>query len=520
MMPPPVRFDVVVIGAGSAGCAAAHLLCESGLKVCVVEAGPDYGPAADAGWPPELLDPRTGPTTHDWGYTSEELPHGPMVPEPRAKVVGGCSAHNQCAAVWGMPEDYDAWASAGNPSWSYRDLVPLIDKIERAEEAGRNAVRGHAGAVPTRPYRDAELAAWQHAFLDSAARAGFRRVDDISTTAVDVGAASFHANVCDGIRWNAAFAFLDPVRSRSNLTILSDMIADRLVLDGPRAVAATCRSNGGKKEVSAARFVLCAGVFGSPAILLRSGVGPAVDLKASGIPVRIDLPSVGANLHDHPGTYLEYHLSDSGRRALGEDVSGGRFFESQVILRARSQVCAHRYDLHLLPYQTFDGEEGWTSALLVYNMTPRSRGRLRVRSPDPEVPPKIEPGYFTDLESRDLAVVVDGLDVARRLAAAGPLASLVEAEVFPGPHRRSRTDLASYVLEEVTSYAHPVGTCKMGAPSDPGAVVDSAGRVRGIDNVYVADASIIPTIPRANTNLTCMLIGLRVAGLITNGRNG
>lgn len=514
-----VEFDVVVIGAGSAGCAAAHSLAESGLRVCVVEAGPDYGPATNAEWPPELLDPRAGPGTHDWGFSTEERPDGPTVPEPRAKVVGGCSAHNQCAAVWGMPEDYDAWAVAENSGWGYRDLAPLLNKVERAVESGTSAVRGHTGVLPTRPYHDAELAAWQRAFLDSAVRAGFPRVEDIGTTAIDEGAAPFHANVLNGIRWNAAFAFLDPIRRRSNLTILSDTLVDRLVLDGPRAVAMTCRSNGRTREVSAARFVLCAGVYGSPAILLRSGIGPDGDLKALGIPTRIDLPGVGANLHDHPGTYLDYRLSGSGRRALENDVDGNTFYESQVMLRGRSQLCAQRFDLHLLPYQTLDEEEGWISAVLVYNMVPKSRGRVRLRGTDPELPPGIEPKYFTDAESRDLAVVIDGIRMARRLVAAGPLDSLVEAETAPGPEAVTDAALRAYVRDATTSYAHPVGTCKMGPASDPAAVVGSRGKVCGTDNVFVADASVIPTIPRANTNLTCMLVGLRVAGVLTSSVN-
>lgn len=507
------EFDVVVVGGGSAGCAAAGRLCATtDLRVCLVEAGPDYGPVSEGYWPNELLDARVRPGTHDWGYV-EERDDGSTIAEPRAKVIGGCSTHSQCAALWGMPEDYDAWAAAGNPGWAYAEIRPLIDQIEQCAQADA-AYHGRRGALPTRLYRDDELSAWQLAFLQAAEAAGFPRLPDLSAPDPPQGVGPFHANVLDHTRWNSAFAFLDPVRELPTLTVYDLTTADRLLLNQENATEMICRGSAGEVELAARMFILAAGAYGSPSILMRSGIGPGEHLTELGIFVVTDSSGVGENLHDHPGIAMRFGPSADARRAVTDDHRRGALLQSQVILRGRSTRCANGFDLHVLPYlhETEAGE--WEFMMYAFNMTPRSRGRVRLRGEDPELAPVIERRLLSDPEDRDLAVLVDGVILGRHLAGVEPLASAIAVEVDPGPRVQQLANLQVFVRSIVDAYAHPVGTCKMGPATDSLAVVDPTGRVHGTGNVYIADASIIPEIPRANTNLTCMLIGLKVADAV------
>ena len=502
-------FDVLVVGAGSSGCAAAYRLTRgTELSVGIVEAGPDYGPAASGRWPSELLDVRESPRTHDWGFFAIG-PAGDPVPEERARVLGGCSSHNQCAAIWPPPEDYDAWAQLGNPGWSYQDVAPQIDRIERAS-GPQSPFRGREGLLPTRPYREDELASWQRLFLESSLAAGFPRLEDLSAPRPPRGVGLFHANVQDSTRWNAAFAFLDPVRDLPNLTILSRVLADRLVVRDGRAVSLVCRTEDGVEEVLARRFILCGGVYGSPLVLMRSGIGPGDHLAEVGVEPLVDLAGVGGNLQDHPVVSLVAEPSAAGMEALKDDLAAGRFHESQVILRTSSSH-ARDFDLHLLPFQRLVGEGEWTFRILVAHLRPQSRGRVSLRSPDPFDPPLIDFRFLRNRGREDVAVLEDGLILARGLLRVDPMSKAVKGEAKPGEDLVSSEDLRSYIRASVTGYAHPVGTCKMGPPTDPTAVVDHQGRVRGMENVLVADASIFPTIPRANTNLGCILVGFRVA---------
>lgn len=507
------EFDVVIIGGGSAGCAAAGRLCSTtDLRVCLVEAGLDYGPVAEGNWPTDLLDARLRPATHDWEY-AEERADGSTSPEPRAKVIGGCSAHNLCAAVWGMPADYDGWAAAGGAGWAHADLRPLIDQVEACAQA-ESAYRGQHGPLPTRVYGDEELTSWQRAFLEAVEAAGYARLADLSDPEPAEGVAPFHANILDHTRWNAAFAFLDPARELPNLTVYDQTTADRLAIDQENATGVICRAGSGEIELAARAFILAGGTYGSPAVLMRSGIGPSLSLTDAGIGVVIDAPGVGENLHDHPGITLRFGPLSAARQAIAEEYHRGALFQSQVILRARSTQCADGFDLHLLPYldQTMAGE--WETMILAFNMTPRSRGRVSLRGDDPELPPIIERHFLTDHDDSDMAVLVDGLALTRQLAAQDPLAAMIGVEVDPGPRVAHLSDVQSFIRSTVSGYAHPVGTCKMGPAADPLAVVDATGRVHATSNVYVADASIIPQIPRANTNLTCMLIGVKVADAV------
>jgi choline dehydrogenase len=472
-------YDVAIVGAGSAGCAlAGQLAAHTDLRIVVLEAGPDYGPQNSGRWPADLVDAHHSPNTHDWDFEEQS----------RARVVGGCSAHNECAIVRALPGDYDRWAV---PGWGDAELAPVVYDV--------------SSALPHLLCRDEDLTTWQHAFLDAAVDAGIPRLVSADEPSDATGIAPFVQNITDGIRWNAAFAFLDPVRER--VTVGGDFRADRLVLDGDRATTLVGRGPRGEREIRAKRFVLCGGVYGSPAILLRSGVGPRDDLSKLRIPVQVDLPGVGDNLHDHPGVGLEYEPTTRALRATKADDAQGRFYEVQLVLRTAP-------DLHVIPYQSLSDNRTWSFGIVTFHLDPRSRGRMRLTSRDPDAPPAIGLGLLGDRDGHDLGTLAEGVRVMHDLTKRSPLADVIKR----APRRfSSDARLARYVRDNVSDYGHSVGTCRMGASPEGGDVVDARGRVHGLANVFVADASIVPRIPRANTNLTCSVIGARVADLLARG---
>jgi len=501
-MRPSFEFDVVVVGGGAAGCACVAHLCGLGdLRICLVEAGPDYGPASRGAWPADLLDPRRLPASHDWGFAEQR--EDAQLPEPRAKVIGGCSTHNQCAAVWGLPSDYDRWADLGDDSsWSYDALRPLFNELEQAE-AGVPAYRGRGGLLPTRAYREQELASWQRTFLDAAQERGYGWVADLSSPEPAEGAGAFQVNIHDDQRWNAAFAFLDPLREQRSLIILDRLLADRLLFHDGQAEAVLCRRGGEQVELRARQFVLAAGTYGSPAILLRSGIGPAADLERLGIDLVGEVDGVGANLHDHPGVAIEFAPSPAAHRELAVDLATGRFHQSQAVLRAQG------HSLHVLPYQAAREGERWSFHLVAFAMAPASRGVLSLRSKDPSASPRIEFDFLSDADGADLMILRDGVAEIRRLAATRALAE--RAQMSSDFDRKPVVNSDAAIRANVTGYGHAVGTCRLGPSNDPEAVADVDGLVRTTTNVRVADASFMPVIPAANTNLTAMLIGWRLA---------
>jgi len=495
----PKFADTIVIGGGTAGSAiAGELAARSDQSVMLIEAGPDYGPMAGGRWPSELTDARALPTSHDWGYNSGDQYPGRVVNFDRARVIGGCSSHNGCAAIWGSRIDYDGWAALGNLGWSTEELLPLF-------RAGSERLRVRI------PERD-EVTPYQLAWLDAAPSAGIPVVSDLNNLDENQGMAPSPANVSNGVRWNAAFAYLDPARNRSNLTIMDNAMVDRLAIRNERVAGVRAIRGGEAIEIDAGRVVLAAGTYGSPAILMRSGVGDPAELRSLGIEVALDLPGVGRNLHDHPLVGLMF----AGSKELEESmVEFGRTYwrpEEQTIAKARSSRCSSAFDLHMFPIggpiAGKPGEWGWSMA--VSSVTPRSRGALNLASADPRIAPRIEHRYLSDPEDEDERILVEGVKLARQMAAEPRLTQLLGREKWPGPSLQSETQIASAVRANVAHYCHPVGTCAMGPSQNRGAVVDSRGRVHGLDNCYIADASIMPVIPRANTNIPALIVGLRV----------
>ena len=490
-----IECDVAVVGGGSAGCVVAgRLAAESGLEVVLVEAGPDYGAFAADGWPHELLDGGALATSHDWGYTSELLAGREPIPFHRARVVGGCSSHNGCIAAVGCPADYEAWAArAGDGRWSADALRPVF---RRALERMR-----------VRHYDDAEIGPFHRAVLEAAAALGIPRADDLDDLDGGEALGTEPVNVDRGIRFNAAFAYLDPARTRPNLRIVDDTLVGR-VASGAGDVAVMATRDGEHVEIRAQQVVLSAGAYGTPAILLRSGVGDPAHLGMVGVEVVHALPGVGANLHDHPMIELEFSGTDGLRRQLAGAAEQGFVPEEQTLWKLNSGQGSGPYDMHVvpvasLPHSMFEGRVLIAAAAL----EPRSRGRLLLRSPDPTDPPALDHAFLTDRNGRDFGVLRVGVGRVRELAAAEPLRSLLGHETVPG----ATADLHDALNRFHTHYFHPVGTCAMGSSEDAQSVCAADGRVHGLERVFVADCSLMPVVPRANTNIPAVVVGEVVA---------
>jgi choline dehydrogenase len=431
-------FDDLVVGAGSAGCVVAARLSEAGRDVCLVEAGPDYGPFAEGRWPADILDARWLALSHAWETDRDDRS------QLRARIMGGCSAHNACVVLPGAPADYDEWGHG----WSYAAIEPYL---RRAEEA-----------IHVRRLTEDELSPWHRAFAQAAG-------DDAILHPV---------NVVDGVRWNAAFAYIDPARER--LTVLADTLVDRVLVDGDRAVGV--RTIDG--DVRAERVVLSAGAYGSPGILLRSDVG---------------LP-VGEGLLDHVGVGLGFEATERLQRETAAFEHDHPLSMAQVTVEVRSSVCEPGVcDLYLFPAIDPAVDGVYEVSAAVFAMKPRSRGSVRLTSRDPRAPLAIDHGFLSD--PRDADVLAEGVEALRELARSEALRGYAAREIRPGPE----VPAAEHVRAGVRGFFHPTSTCAIGR------VVDGDGRVLGIDGLYVVDASIMPTIPRANTNLTTIALAERLA---------
>ena len=492
--------DTVVIGGGTAGAAVAARLVEgTSQNVMLIESGPDYGAFTEQRWPAPLLDARSLPAGHDWGYVNGASTGRPGHPLERARVMGGCSSHNGCAAIWGSRVDYDNWLALGNPGWSTDELLPFFKLAHETLRVKRIS--------------SAEITPWQQACLETSSKIGIPQVDDLNNLDEDIGMSTSPVNILDGVRWNTSFAYLDALRDNERLTIQPQMQVDRLRLDGNRVIAIEVIGPNGPLTIEASRIVVCAGTYGSPAILLRSGIGPDSELRALGIETKLDL-AVGKNLHDHPAVYLKYSGTPQLVAAMKEFAAkGGVLFSEQTIAKFRSKYCTTAYDLHLFPVggQFMDAADSWEFLLPVANMTPLSRGSVQLTSADPFADLKIDTAYLSDPDGRDLAILWNGIKLVRDYACQAPLADLIGEEILPTVAYKTPED----VRRDNLHYYHPVGTCKMAPQSDPSAVVDARGKVYGVDNLYVADASIMPVVPRANTNIPALVVGERIAAWLT-----
>lgn len=497
----PRAVDTVVIGGGTAGAAVAGLLAQqSSESVLLLEAGPDYGSFASDHWPADLKDARALPmSSHDWGYNSGHLYEPRVIRFERARVIGGCSSHNGCAEIWGSRADYDHWAAAlSEPAWSADVLLPLF----------RAAAKRLRVRVPPRD----EITPFQLACLDAAPSMGIPHVADLNNLDEHAGMAPSPANIVDGVRWNTAFAYLDPVRDRPNLTIAGNLLIDRLTIRSGRVTEVIAIGADGPARINASRVVVAAGTFGSPAILMRSGIGDPAALASIGITPTHELAGVGRNLHDHPQVGLSFSGTPGLVQAMAAFAKTHWMPEEQTIAKTRSAHCVEAFDLHLYPVggPSAHSPTGWYWYVTAACLTPRSRGTLRLESADPQAAPLIDHRFLSDPEGADLEVLVDGIEIARQLASQPALARLLGRQLAPNPKIRTDDEISNFIKANFGHYYHPVGTCRMGPASDREAVVDSRGKIHGLDNAFVADASIIPAIPRANTNMPALVVGERI----------
>ena len=524
-----MQFDYVVIGAGSAGCAVAARLSEDPtVTVAVIEAG-------GRAWNPWIHIP-VGyfKTMHnpaiDWRYRTAPEPglNGRSIEWPRGKVLGGSSALNGLLYIRGQAEDFDHWRQLGNTGWGWDDVLPFF-KLSECQERGADEHHGGDGPLAVSDMRVKRQLCDR--FIEAAIAAGIPRNDDFNGP-VQEGVGYFQLNMHNGLRCSSATAYLKPARRRENLKIVTGALTRRVLFQGRMATGIEIERAGLRETVLARReVVLAAGAIGSPQILQLSGVGPAKLLASMGIEPVHSHPGVGENLQDHLQARTVYEVTEPtlndevnsfiGRMRIGIDFVLRRrgpmtMGASQVgaFTRTGPDCATPDIQFHIQPLSAQSPGHGLDPfsafTISVCQLRPESRGHVSIASPDPNVHPEILANYLaTDADRRTM---IAGVRIGRRVAGAEPLAPIMKGEREPGPEVASDDEILDWIRDRATTIYHPVGTCKMG--QDDMAVVDERLRVRGLEGLRVADASIMPTITSGNTNAPAIMIGEKAARMI------
>ncbi|MEM9902367.1 MAG: GMC family oxidoreductase N-terminal domain-containing protein [Pseudomonadota bacterium] len=533
---PDIAADYVIVGAGSAGCVLANRLsADPKVSIVLLEAGGrDWNPwiHIPVGYFKTMHNPSL-----DWCYRTEPDPglNGRQLDWPRGKVLGGSSSLNGLLYVRGQPEDYDRWRQMGNPGWGWDDVLPLFKRSEK-QERGADAFHGDEGTLRVsnmrlqRPICDAWVAAAQ--------AAGYPFNPDYNGASQE-GVGYFQLTAHKGRRCSSAVAFLNPARSRPNLTILTRAQTQRILIEESRATGVVYRDKSGtKKTVRAqAEVILSSGAIGSPQILMCSGLGEGAQLQEHGIDTLRDLPGVGKNLQDHlqarivfkcneptlndevrslfnqARIALKYAMFRAGPMTMAASLATG-------FLRTGEHVQTPDIQFHIQPWSADSPGEGvhpfsaFTTS--VCQLRPESRGEIRLAAPDIRVYPKIHPNYLAT--ETDCRTIIDGVKIARRIARTAPLAGKIAEEFRPTAALDMIDDAGTldWARSNSVSIYHPTGTCKMGSGAD--AVVDARLRVHGIGGLRIADCSIMPEIVSGNTNAPAIMIGEKASDLIREDR--
>jgi choline dehydrogenase-like flavoprotein len=524
-------FDYVIVGAGTAGCVLANRLSEDkASRVCLVEAGlKDRHPFIHV---PALVAAALATPSLDWGYWTVPQEHlnGRKVPIPRGRVLGGTSSINGMVYMRGNPKDYDDWAASGNRGWSYPEVLPYFIRAENNEAFDGSPYHGKRGPLNVSNIK--RINPLNTAFHEAMQSLQFRRREDFNGADTE-GYGPRQATIRSGYRESGVTSFLKPAMKRPNLEVLTGALVTRVVIENRRATGVEFQLGGETRRVAARREVIVSGgSIGSPQILMLSGIGNGAVLREFGISVNHDLPGVGANLHDHIASAVQMVTSDStsygiSLKALPRGVWNifeylllrqGPFasfvFESNAFLKTTNGLDRPDTQVVFQPARrnqsTFPLPLGHGFNLSIVLLYPKSRGRISLSSPDPRTAPRIDPNILSAPE--DFEPLVRGLKLARRVFATPAFARYKATEFLPGPAVEGDDALKDYLRGSAATVYHPAGTCRMGVDDD--AVVTPELKVRGIDGLWVADASIFPRLMGGNPNAPVVMVAEKAADMI------